>query len=53
MLYITLALVHLLVCLFVFIGIRTGILSVHKYMFLVALLIPLWGVLILLILHFR
>ena len=53
MLYIIAAVVHLLVCLLVFIGIKTRVLSVHKYMFLVALLLPLWGVLIVLILHFQ
>ncbi len=53
MLYIIAAAVHLLVCLLVFIGIKTRVLSVHKYMFLVALLLPLWGVLIVLILHFQ
>ncbi len=53
MLYIIAAAVHLIVCLLVFIGIKTRVLSVHKYMFLVALLLPLWGVLIVLILHFQ
>ncbi len=53
MLYIIAAVVHLLVCLLVFIGIKTRVLSVHKYMFFVALLLPLWGVLIVLILHFQ
>lgn len=53
MLYIIAAAVHLLVCLLVFIGIKIRFLSVHKYMFFVALLIPLWGVLIVLILHFQ
>ena len=53
MLYIIAAAVHLIVCLLVFIGIRTKVLSVHKYMFLVAFFLPLWGVLIVLILHFQ
>ncbi len=53
MLYIIAAAVHLIVCLLVFIGIKARILSVHKYMFFVALLVPLWGVLIVLILHFQ
>ncbi len=53
MLYIITAAVHLLVCLLVFIGIKTRVLSVHKYMFFVALLLPIWGVLIVLILHFQ
>ena len=53
MLYIIAAAVHILVCLLVFIGIKIRVLSVHKYMFFVALLIPLWGILIVLILHFQ
>ena len=53
MLYIIAAAVHLIVCLLVFIGIKARILSVHKYMFFVALLVPLWGVLIVFILHFQ
>ncbi len=53
MIYITLAAVHLAVCLLVFLGIQFNILSVHKYMLLVALLLPFWGVLIVLILHFQ
>ena len=39
MLYIIAAAVHILVCLLVFIGIKIRVLSVHKYMFFVALLI--------------
>ncbi len=45
--------IHLLVSLLCFLGIRFGILKVHKYMFFVALLLPFWGALILLILHFQ
>lgn len=45
--------VHLLVCLAVFLGIKTRLLKVHPYMFFVALLLPFWGVCILLILHFQ
>lgn len=53
MIYIILAAVHLVICLLVFLGIHFNILSVHKYMFFVALLLPFWGVLIVLILHFQ
>jgi len=53
MLCIIAAAVHLLICLLVFIGIWFKVLSVHKYMFFVALLLPFWGVLIVLILHFQ
>lgn len=45
--------IHLILCLLCFFGIRFGILKVHKYMFFVALFLPFWGVLILLILHFQ
>lgn len=44
---------HLIICLLILLGIRFRILSVHKYMFFVALLLPFWGVLIVLILHFQ
>ena len=50
--YILLA-IHLLICLFVFLGIKFNILKVHKQMFFVALTLPFWGVLIVLILHFQ
>ena len=53
MMYITLAAVHLLVSMLVLWGIWTGVLAVHKYMFFVALFLPFWGVLIVLILHFQ
>jgi len=51
--YIILFVIHLLVCLLVFLGIKAQILNVHDYMFLVALLLPFWGVLVVLILHFQ
>ena len=50
--YILLA-VHSLICLLTFFGIHFNILKVHKCMFFVALLLPFWGVLILLVLHFQ
>lgn len=50
--YILLA-VHLLLCLLVLLGIKYRILLLHKYMFFVALFLPFWGVLIVLILHFK
>ena len=53
MTYILLAAVHCILCVLVFIGIQFGVLSVHKYMFFVALLLPFWGILIVLILHFQ
>ena len=44
---------HLVIALLVLIGIRAGLLQVHKYMAIVALFLPFWGVLIVLILHFQ
>lgn len=51
--YIVLLAVHLIVCLLTFLGIRSHLLKVHKYMFFVALFLPFWGALIVLILHFQ
>ena len=53
MLYVIAAAVHALVCLLALIGIKTRILSVHKYMFFVVLLIPFWGIITVLVLHFH
>lgn len=53
MIYIILAALHLIVCLLIFIGIYFDALSVHKYMFFVALFLPFWGALIVMILHFQ
>lgn len=51
--YITLLIIHILLCILVFLGIKAEILKVHKYMFFVALFLPFWGLLIVLILHFQ
>ena len=53
MLEIILLAVHLIISALVFLGIQLHILKVRKYMFLLALLLPIWGVLIVLILHFQ
>ena len=53
MLYIILGAVHLMICLLVYLGIEFHMLKVHRYMFFVALLLPFWGLLIVLILHFQ
>ena len=45
--------IHLILSLLCFLGIYFDVLKVHKYMFFVALLLPFWGVLILLVLHFQ
>lgn len=51
--YITLLILHLIISALVFLGIQFDILKVHKYMFFVALFMPFWGVLTVLILHFQ
>lgn len=48
-----LLLVHLIVSLLVLLGIKFNILHVHDYMFFVALFVPFWGLLAVLILHFQ
>ena len=53
MIYIILATLHLLCCLFILLGTRSGKIKLKKFMFIVALLIPFWGALIVLILHFN
>lgn len=45
--------IHLICCLLVFLGIRSGLLRVHRYMTFVALFLPLWGLLVVLVLHFQ
>ena len=51
--FIVLLVLHILLCLFTFFGIHSGMLDVHKYMFFVALFLPFWGFLIVLVLHFQ
>ena len=53
MLFIILMAIHIIVCLLLLVGIELNIIKVHRYMFFVALLLPFWGVLVLLMLHFQ
>lgn len=53
MLYAILLLVHIIICVLVFLAIKFNILKVHDYMFFVVLLLPFWGLLLVLILHFQ
>ncbi len=53
MLFAVLVLLHLLMSLLVFFGIRSGLLKVHKIMFWVALLLPFWGVISVMVLHLQ
>ena len=50
---IVLLTIHILLCVFSFLGIRTGFFKVHKYMFFVVLCLPFWGFASLLFLHFE
>lgn len=50
--YIVLIL-HLIICGIVWIGIQSGYLRMRKYMFLVALFLPFWGVLLIVVLRFQ
>lgn len=53
MIYIITAALHILVCLLIFLGMFFRIIKLQKYMFILALLIPFWGAIIVLILHFE
>lgn len=51
--FLILVLLHLLCCVLIFLGIQFQILKVRRLMVLVALFLPLWGELLVLILHFQ
>jgi len=53
MLFAVLLFIQLLIALLVFLGIRSGLLKVHKVMLWVALLLPFWGVIAVMILHLQ
>lgn len=53
MLFILFLIVHLAVSLLVYLGIESRKLKVHRYMFFVVLCLPIWGLLIVLVLHFQ
>jgi hypothetical protein len=53
MIYIILAAIHVFICILIFVGMQCGVLNVQKYMFIIALLLPFFGTLIVLILHFQ
>ncbi len=48
-----LILIHILLCLFIFLGTHFGFLRVHRYMFFVVLCLPFWGFLAAMFLHFE
>ncbi|MBQ7794524.1 MAG: hypothetical protein IJ366_08420 [Clostridia bacterium] len=51
--FFILLLLHILCCVLTFLGIRSELLDVHKYMFFVVLFLPFWGIMIVLLLHFQ
>lgn len=51
--FLILVLLHLLCCVLIFLGIQFRVLKVRKLMVLVALFLPLWGELLVIILHFQ
>ena len=53
MIFIIFAVVHLLINLFIFFGILSGKIRLQKYMLIISLLLPLWGAIIIMILHFE
>lgn len=53
MIYLLLAAFHLAACLFVLLGLLSGKLNLSKYMFFIVLLVPFWGLLTVLVLHFQ
>ncbi|MBQ4630683.1 MAG: hypothetical protein IJB70_06860 [Clostridia bacterium] len=54
MLYLAIfLLLHIICCVITLLGIYTRFLNIHKYMFFVTLFLPVWGFVIVLILHFQ
>ena len=51
--YLALLLLHLLISMLVLLGLWLKVIKVHKYMFFVVLLIPFWGALLVMLLHFQ
>lgn len=50
---LVLVFIHILLCVFTFLGTHLGFLKVHKYMFFVVLCLPFWGFMAVLFLHFE
>ena len=50
---IILIVIHILLCIFTFLGTHFGFLQVHKYMFFVVLCLPFWGFAAVMFLHFE
>lgn len=50
---IILLIIHILLCVFTFVGTHSNFLKVHKYMFFVVLCLPFWGFAAVMFLHFQ
>ena len=53
MIYIILLVLHIAVCAVILFGYLQGDITLPKYMFIVALILPFWGALLVAVLHFR
>ncbi len=53
MIYMVLAALHIAACVLILLGMLRGILRLPKYMFFIALLLPFWGEVLVLVLHFE
>ena len=53
MIFVITATLHIAICALIFLGMLHGKIRLPKYMFIIALLLPFWGALIVLILHFE
>lgn len=52
-LWLILLILHFLACALVLLGIKSGFLKLHSYMFFIALFLPFWGIVLILLLHFQ
>ena len=50
---IFLILLHIICCIFVWVGIRAHLINVKKYLMFLVIFVPVWGVLCVLVLHFQ
>ena len=50
---ITALVIHLIICILIWLGIRTGFLKVKMYMLSLAVFVPVWGPVCVLLIHFQ
>lgn len=53
MISIIVLVLHILICLFIFFEMFTGKIKLQKYMLIITVLLPLWGAIIVMVLHFE